>query len=514
MSPARAILRGSSSNLVRIACTGVAAIALPPLLTRTLNSDEYSAWVTLLQLSTYVALLDLGLQTVVARFVAEHHARSEQDQAVGVVRSASRILLVAAALGCAAAAVGAAAVPALLPGMPDALVGPARLALLLVGVSSALMLPFGPCLSAFLGLQRYGVPTLLAVAGRLLSAAAVAVSALLGGGLVAMAAALAAVNLLTAIAQGIAWRRMLVRVLGGSTARADRSTSRRLLTTGGLISLWSLGGVLVTGIDTVVVGHFDFASAGAFAVAATAVGFLITLLAGLFSPLMPAAASQQGPRAAEAIRTLTLRATRYSTLVIVLSGGAIVVFAYPLLALWVGPAYAAVAAPLLRLLVIGNCIRQLGYAYSLVVVARGQQRPATIATMSEAVVNLVASIVLAQLIGAAGVAVGTIAGAVVSIGLHVAVTMRYARREIPVTRRELCGRAVVLPLLSGLPLVLLIPSFTPDGLMPAAPAALAAGWLGVLVLVALLALEGPRRRRTIAALRELRRPTRKSTHAY
>lgn len=498
MSAATKILRGSGSNVIRLAFTSLAALALPPVLTRTLDPAEYSAWVTILQLSTYLGLLDLGLQTVVARFVAEHTARAEHRRAAGVVSSSVAILVVGAAVGVAALVAAALAIPALLPGAPARLHGQITVALLLVGGSAAIALPFGPYLSAFTGLQRYGFPVVVAITSKALSAAAVAAAALLGGDLVATAAALAVVNVIAALLQRTGYRRLVLPLLQRERGVADRATVRTLLGAGSVIALWSLGGVLVSGLDTVLVGHFDFRSAGAFAVAAAAVNFLLLFLNSLFSPLLPAAAAMQGADTARRLGALTVRATRYSTLMVLALGAVLCVFAYPLLAIWVGPEYAETGAPLLRLLVLGHALRQLGYVYSLVVIARGQQRPATVATMSEAVVNLLASVALAQVLGAAGVAIGTVAGAAVSLLLHLVVSMRYTRHAIPVRRRELGLGGVLLPALTALPLLLVLPGFQPRALVPAPAAVLALAFAAFTVAAAVLGLSRDDRSRIAA----------------
>ena len=75
----RKLLSGSVSNLVRVLLSVVVAITLPPLLVRHLSQAEYSAWVLILQLSAYIALLDLGLQAVISKSIAEYHAKGDHE---------------------------------------------------------------------------------------------------------------------------------------------------------------------------------------------------------------------------------------------------------------------------------------------------------------------------------------------------------------------------------------------------------------------------------------------------
>ena len=74
MSHKRKILHGSASNILRVTLSLLVSLVLPPFLVHRMSTAEYSAWVLILQVSAYVGLLDLGLQTAVGKFVAEYHA--------------------------------------------------------------------------------------------------------------------------------------------------------------------------------------------------------------------------------------------------------------------------------------------------------------------------------------------------------------------------------------------------------------------------------------------------------
>ena len=500
MTPASRVLRGSASNVIRLAFTTLAGLAVPPVLTRFLSTSEYGVWVLILQISIYVGLLDLGLQSVVARFIAEHDARNDREAASRVLAGATAILACSAAIGAVVIGVLVVEVPAVFSTIPSSLDSAAQAGLLVVGISSALVLPFGPFLSAFSGLQTYAFPTVLTVGSRIASAALMILVAVVGGGIVQLAIAVAVVNVATAVAQYAGWRRTLAHRFAEGRVRADRRTIGELLSSGGVIALWTVGGLFVSGLDTVIVGRFDFAQTGAYAIATSAVNFLLLLLTSIFNPLLPSVAAVHGEDAAERVGRVALTASRYCTTLICLLGSVLVVFAYPLLELWVGQRYAESGAPLLQLLVIGNCVRQLGYPYSVVVIARGKQNYATIATVSEAAVNFAASIVLAQTLGAAGVAVGTIIGAAVSILLHLILSMRLTRRTIAMRRRDFLAQSVLRPALCAAPVLLVVPDYLARSALPAAIPVLAL-WLGLTVVAlwfaALTAPDRSRARRAV-----------------
>src|ERR1700761_9255112 len=75
----RRVLQGSASNVVRLVLSMLVSLVLPPFLVHHMPPAEYSAWVLILQLSTYVGLLDLGMQTAIGKFVAEYDAAQDHE---------------------------------------------------------------------------------------------------------------------------------------------------------------------------------------------------------------------------------------------------------------------------------------------------------------------------------------------------------------------------------------------------------------------------------------------------
>ena len=98
------------------------SLVLPPFLVHRMAPAEYSAWVLILQLSAYVNMLDLGLQTAIGKFVAEYDAKGDREASHHLVSTSFTILAVAAAIGFAAIAVMVWSVPRLFHQMPARLV--------------------------------------------------------------------------------------------------------------------------------------------------------------------------------------------------------------------------------------------------------------------------------------------------------------------------------------------------------------------------------------------------------
>ena len=202
----------------------------------------------------------------------------------------------------------------------------------------------------------------------------------------------------------------------------------------------------ISGLDIVIVGHFDYRNTGFYAVASSVTNFMLLVVGSIFGPILPAVSSLQAGSTPSQIGGLVIRMTRYCTLLLCLLGPPILFGAYPLLSLWVGHNYAIRSALYLEILVLGNIVRQLTYPYALIVVATGRQHLATISAVAEAMVNIIVSVVLVKRIGAPGVAIGTLIGAFVSLGMHLAVSMHFTQPTILIQRSRFVLQALLRPL--------------------------------------------------------------------
>ncbi len=205
MLQTRKILQGSVFNIARVVLSMVVALVLPPLLVHRMEPAEYGAWVLILQCSAYVNLLDFGLQTAVAKYVAEYDALDDRATSSRILSTSVAILCISALFGALVVVLIAWRVPQLFHQMPSSLIGDVRMGILAIGLSTVVALPFGPFLAVFTGLQRYGFPTVLSMLSKLFSSAALAVLLLMHGKLVQLVWVRTTFNLATALGQFLGW---------------------------------------------------------------------------------------------------------------------------------------------------------------------------------------------------------------------------------------------------------------------------------------------------------------------
>jgi O-antigen/teichoic acid export membrane protein len=503
MSHKRKVLLGSASNLVRVLLSMLVSLVLPPFLVHHMSRAEYSAWVLILQLSAYVSLLDFGLQTAIGKYVAEYEASGDRDASHHLISTSFTLLALAAAIACVAIAVMVLSVPHLFHQMPAALVPEVRIGLLAVGLSAAFALPFGTFLSTFVGLQQYVFPTIVSTVSRVGSAAALIVLMLLHGSLVQLAMVMAAFNAATALTQFLGWQRLVKDRVAFSFLLFHRRSAVKLVKYGSVLSIWTLAMFLISGLDIVIIGHYQYKDTGFYSIATGAANFMLAIVSSAFSPLVPAVSSMQSGTTASRIGDLCIKLTRYCALLLLLLGLPLLFGAYPLLSLWVGKSYAAQSALYLEVLVLANVVRQLALPYILVVVATGKQHLATIAGIVEACVNVVLSIWLVQRIGAVGVAIGTLAGAFVSVGMHLMISIPQTQPAIQIQRSRFVLQGLLRPILVITPSVFLYPFWRRLAMLPAVPGLIAI-WVAATAAIAWwVALTAEDRRELGAALLRL-----------
>lgn len=239
---------------------------------------------------------------------------------------------------------------------------------------------------------------------------------------------------------------------------------------------------VISGLDIVIVGHYQYQETGFYAVASGAANFMLALVGSVFGPLIPAISSMQSSSTPNRIGDLCIKVTRYCTLLLCLLGAPLVLGAYPLLSLWVGRQYASRSALYLEVLVLGNVVRHLSMPYLATVVATGRQRAATVATVIEACVNLALSVWLVQRIGAAGVAIGTLAAAFIGVGVHLSVSIPRTQATMAIDRFQYSLQGLLRPLLVLMPSLLLYPFWRPLNILPAAPIGLALWFIATLAM--------------------------------
>jgi O-antigen/teichoic acid export membrane protein len=458
----RAILENASANLLRLAASGTVALLLPPFLVRMLPKETYSTWALVLQLTVYLGLLDFGIQTAVARFVAHADELNDSEQRDGIVSTAFLLLTVASALGVLAVVVLAWQLPHVFRAMPVSLHRDARTALLLMGGSFALGLPVSVISAIFVGQQRNKVPVGILIFNKLVTAALTLAVVLRHSNLATMGAAVGLANVLSYGASYMAWRAWAsdVRI---QFKLASRSCARQIASYSAALGVWYLAMMMISGLDLTIVGVFDYVAVAYYAVAVTLTNFVVQTQNAIFAAVLPASAVLNARGDSEKLGALLLCSTRYGMLVLLAMALPLVLAGRFILSIWVGRDYALHTTLILQVLVVANVVRLSFLPYATLLLGMGEQRKVVMSPMAEGITNLLASVLGAWRFGAIGVAIGTLVGSFVSIGVHFLYHMPRTT-GIVIDRPLLLKDGILRPLICAAPFgfLLFLRVVTPD----------------------------------------------------
>lgn len=395
----RGFVANSLANLLVGAAALGYAVIVPAVVLRRFGADLYGTWYLAFQVTAYVLVLDLGSQYLVTNEVAIPSRRS------GAARLATAAMITQSAL--AFAVLGAALAWAQLTGQ-------ATLAGLVVilGAAAVVSLLASTVRAWFGGLQRAHVPAVWLVGAR-------------AGGIAGMAWALAThrdlvtLTIAVVLPQVVVHAALLVwaRRPPSPWARPDRAAFIRLLRYSSPLALWTASGILIAGVDIFIVRAVDPSEVAKYAIAlpllAVTTGVVTAAMAAWLPRVSRAEASEvQGGRDPSLAATTVMAAG--------LSVGAIpfVGFADEIIRFWAGSGRWGSATTYLRLLYLASCLRFVFVPWSVLILARGEQSRITLAPLTEAGVNVTASVLLGLWLGAVGVALGTLAGAAVAAVLY------------------------------------------------------------------------------------------------
>jgi Membrane protein involved in the export of O-antigen and teichoic acid len=415
-----------------------------------MSTPAYSAWVLALQSAAYLGYLDFGLQTAIGRYVAYANQKNDTDGRDAIYSTAFIGLTIAGLVGLIVLTVIAVTAKQIFPALPPELLLPLRTIMLVVGGAQALALPASAWSGVFIGLQKYEIPALTVGTGKLLAAVALIWAAMTGKSLIFMSFAFAIANVASYACLYIMKRRSAPEIrLRLELIR--RPVIKELWGYCLSLSIWSFSMLLVNGFDLILVGRFEFGAVTPFSVSSTLITFLAGVQTAVFGVIMPHAAELHAQEFPEQLGRLLIKATRLGVLLLLDTGLPLVVFAAPIINLWIGPQFAQTGGSIMTILVIANMIRLIGTPYASILIGTGQQRLVIMGPLMEGVTNLIFSIGLGLKFGAIGVALGTLVGSVVGMLANIFYNLPRTRECIRVREREYFGRGILLPSVASLP---------------------------------------------------------------
>jgi O-antigen/teichoic acid export membrane protein len=407
--------------------------------------------VLVLQLAAYINYLNFGVQTAIGRYVSQAIGTGNQHSAERILTAGAQILTLLAVLGFVVLAGLAWSFPLIFRQVDPKLVPVAQSALLWVGSALAIGLPFSAFLGVFIGLQRNDIAAAIAMVGKLLLAILLIVTAATSRNLETVSKVYFFGSILIYAAQYL----VFVTVCRDWTLRIIHRVKpevRELAFFCASLTVWFLAMFLINGIDTTIVGFFKFRMVAAYGAAISIVGFFSGAIQALMAPLVQIFAKLDAQAETDKLVDLVYKSSFGCTLFLLTSAAVLISLSNPLFVFWVGPEIAKDAVPLFNILIVANALRCSAVPYANYLVATGQQRRVMLGPAAEGLTNLGISLAGAYFIGALGVALGTLAGALV--GVSVNYFYNFGRTMPPIaTIRRMAKANFLQPLFLTAPLI-------------------------------------------------------------
>jgi O-antigen/teichoic acid export membrane protein len=451
------LVKNAFANVCRGGAAALVMLLMPPFLTKIISKDAYGTWLLILQLATYVNILDFGIQTAVGRYVAHHNERGEVEERDKIISTSLAILVFSGLLAMLGVCLLAISLPVFFKGMPAELRLDAQWSLLLVGGSLALALPSSVFGGIFVGLQRYDIPAWIIGLSKLLGGVAVVLTANYTHSIVMMALVTGLTNMLAGFFLFFEYKKNpLSRSMVFSSKLINKKSFIEVRDYCFGLSIWMVGMTLGAGMDTTVLAMFDYKSVVYYNISMVFVNVMVGIQNHSVSVIMPMTAAAAAKNDRKRVGSILIDYTRYSAIILILVSVPILIFAPQIVSLWLGKEYVNNVVPLLRFLIVANFFRQLSVPYYFVMASLAKQNIIAPTILLEGAINFILSIFLVQALGAIGVAVATLLGSFANILMNFVHNVSRTPDVIYIKSKKQIFVSLVRPLVSVLPVLLLI----------------------------------------------------------
>lgn len=383
-----------------------------PILLRLLGPDGFGLQNLVGLVIGYLAVMDLGLDIAVVKFLSEYHARGEVEQENRLLSTNLQLYCVIGLLGLLVIWLSANLLATRFFVIPDDLKPQAVLVFQLAGVGFLVNMLTAWGSSTLQSLQRYDLVGTLSMINNVFGTLAGLAVVYLGNGIVGYVGTRIAVSFIVALLFVVLVRRSLP--LLRLSWKLDREMLRRI---GGVVAygfVLRITGILTTGIDRTLIGAW-------IGTAAVTLYVVPSLVSTSMRQIVPRALSFLFPMTSELSSTgkhvyLQQILTQVIGSVAKISVSMFVpvfVLADIILTLWVGQDIANQSTQVFRILLVSGFFASFSIFAAAVIPGLGRFRVFTVYTVVKAMVMVVCGIVLIPLWGIIGAGMAVLVGGIV-----------------------------------------------------------------------------------------------------
>jgi O-antigen/teichoic acid export membrane protein len=420
--PARQAFLNGCVNFAKGLLSVAITLALTPFLVTHLGTSGFGIWSLLGLFITYVGLIDLGISGAAAKFIGELSAGQDVDQISRVFTSAMALIGI---LACSAFLLAFLLRSNLEAGLATFGLFGSDAKIFLIGAAGiySVGLISNGLQYVLLGLHRLDVANYIAASVLLVQMIGTVVVLRAGFGLPGLVGLIVVTSVLSSIGFFAAAKR-LAPGLRFEWKKSSFATGKKLMSFGMFLQVYALVGVYYFYVGKAVVSvRFSLAAVAAYEVALRLPilfrGGILTVL----GPLMPAVSRLNACGGTEEVKSLLVKAIRYSLLLGAPIFVGVAVFAGPIIRLWVGPGFSNSVLPL-RILSIALGLSVFPDLVWYFLVGLGRQRLAVVFSLAVVIMGTLLTYVLAARWELAGVALGVLSTSLLGVVFYAALLVR------------------------------------------------------------------------------------------
>ncbi|MCX6826362.1 MAG: oligosaccharide flippase family protein [candidate division Zixibacteria bacterium] len=401
------ILTGGASLAVRM----VLVFLVTPLLIHTLGNDLYGVWVLIFSIINYMTICDFGLQQALVRFISKFLGLNDYQKINSVLNTAFSVYALVGMLVIAMAGILSLFVMEKFH-IPAQYLTDGRTALFIIGLNTALNLilfSWGGSLGAF---HRYDIANGIAIVEDIVRTIAIVVMLKSGYSIVALSLVFLIFSFFRLTTAAV-FLKKLHPAIRLNFRLINRETLRMLYGYSSISFLISVAWLFIASTDNVIIGYFlDTASIAKYAIAIGFVVALRSLIHTVTIPLQPLISHYDTIKAKDTITSIYTKATTYLYFLTFAVAGGTLIFADPMIKLWIGSGYES-SATLLKILIVPAAIYLPSAIGEAILYGIERHKNFLHIILVEGVLNLSLSLLLVQKYGMYGVAYGTIMAQVI-----------------------------------------------------------------------------------------------------
>lgn len=409
---------------------------LSPFVVHRLGNVAFGVWGLAVAVVAYMALLDLGLQSSVLRFVNKGHTQKDHKSASDAFSAAFWVRL-QISVAITVLTLGLAAVFPHLFKIPPDIVRAAQLAVLLIGFKTVLNMSIGVYGAVLSALNRYDLQNVVSLVQTAIRVVGIVYVLKSGHGIVAIAvcelvAAIVSNALLVRIAHHL-YPELRVRM-----KKPSRATLRPLWAYSAYAFLNTVAVQLVYQSDNLVVGRYVSVAAVTFYMVGNSLcNYANQVVQGIGGTFVPAASTYEASGDKRLMLQLYKNGTRLILAISLPMMITLILRGSTFISLWMGPEYAHTSGMVLLILSVARIFSFANRTAGSIAFGIEKHKVPAIWAISEGITNLILSIVLAHWFGIYGVALGTM---IPSLIVQIFLWPGYVGELVGISRFEVLAR--------------------------------------------------------------------------